>query len=178
MMGFLSRSQPISEISLKLYPREPPQYDLIFSKLIGIIRKIRTTTIPFCMYHPTQNINRAHEKAVKEWEDLLRLRAVGHLKCGDFGCRNIKREVQARKGSSHGLMDNVRIMKVMPTRTTYQRRTRTRGQRHASVSDERITCQKGETNVLMSLTTVPLSSCSRTHSTITPMRLSMVPGSR
>jgi hypothetical protein len=147
-------------------------YGLIFSKLIDIIRKIRTTTIPFRTHHPTQNINRAHEKAVKEWVDLLRLRAVGHLRCGDFGCRNIRWwEVQARKGTSHKLMDNVRITKVMPTRTTCQWRTRTRRQRQASVSDERIMFQKGETNVPMLLTAVPLSSCSRTHSTIAPIHI-------
>ena len=145
--------------------------DYFSVKLIDIIRKIRTTTIPFHMYHPTQNINRAHEKAVKEREDLLRLRAVGHLRCGDLGCWNIRWEVQARKGTSHGLMDTVRIRKVVSTRMTYQRRTRTRRQRHASVSDERITCQKGETNVPMLLTTVPLSSCSRSHSTIAPIHI-------
>ena len=86
----------------------------IFSKLIDII--------PLCRYYPTQNINRLHEKVVKEWEDLLRLQVVEHLRCGDIGCWNIRWEVQAQKGTSHkGLMDNVSIMKSMPM--TYQQWT-------------------------------------------------------
>jgi hypothetical protein len=112
-------------------------YGFIFGKLTDIILKIRTTTIPLCTYHPTQNINRAHEKVVKEQEDLLRLQAVGHLQCGDFGFWNIRWEVQAWKGTSHeGLTDNVSIMKVMPTRMTYQWWTTMHRQKNTSVSDE------------------------------------------